>query len=103
MMTCEGCGSLEIYMEPLLPKPRLVIVGRSPVAQTVAHLAYLVDFKVIVADPQATRENFPEADPVLTDLNLVRSHVDELSYVVIATMGNGDEEGLAAVIGTRPK
>src|SRR5881409_1700844 len=29
-MTCEGGGSLEIYLEPVLPKPELVIVGRSP-------------------------------------------------------------------------
>ncbi len=37
-MTCEGGGSLEIYLEPFLPKPQLLIVGRSPVAQTVAQL-----------------------------------------------------------------
>ena len=102
-MTCEGGGSLEIYLEPFLPKPQLVIVGRSPVAQTVSHLGQLLDFKVIVADPQATSENFPEADLILTDLNAVRNHVDDASYVVVATMGNGDEEGLAAVVGTRPK
>lgn len=102
-MTCEGGGSLEIYLEPFLPKPQLVIVGRSPVAQTVAHLGHLLDFKVIVADTEATSETFPEADQLLTDLNEVRNHIHESSYVVVATMGNGDEEGLLAVIGTRPK
>lgn len=101
-MTCEGGGSLEIYLEPFLPKPQLVIVGRSPVAQTVAHLGHLLDFKVVVADPQATSESFPEADLILTDLDSVRSHIYESSYVVVATMGNGDEEGLLAVVGTRP-
>ena len=43
-MTCEGGGSLEIYLEPFLPKPQLLIVGRSPVARTVAHLGALLDF-----------------------------------------------------------
>ena len=85
-MTCEGGGSLEIYLEPFLPKPQLVIVGRSPVAQTVAQLGELLDFKVIVADTEARKED-----------------INESSFVVVATMGNGDEEGLLSVIGTRPR
>ena len=80
-MTCEGGGSLEIYLEPFLPKPQLVIVGSSPVAEMVAQLGTLLDFKVV------------------TDTDLI----NESSYVVVATMGNRDEEGLLAVIGTRPK
>lgn len=88
-MTCEGGGSLEIYLEPFLPKPRLVIVGSSPVAQTVAQLGELLDFKVVAAD--------------LTQPNSVRNQINEATYVVVATMGNRDEEGLLAVAGTRPR
>ena len=80
-MTCEGGGSLEIYLEPVLPKPELLIVGDSPVAQTVAQLGDLLDFKVIT-------------DP---------SRINESTYVVVATMGNGDEEGLLSVLGTKPR
>ena len=80
-MTCEGGGSLEIYLEPVLPKPELLIVGDSPVAQNVAQLGELLDFKVIT-------------DP---------SRINEKTYVVVATMGNGDEEGLLAVLGSKPK
>lgn len=80
-MTCEGGGSLEIYLEPVLPKPELLIVGDSPVAQTVAQLGELLDFKVT------------------TD----RGRINEKTYVVVATMGNDDEEGLLAVLGSKPK
>jgi xanthine dehydrogenase accessory factor len=80
-MTCEGGGSLEIYLEPFLPKPELLIVGDSPVAETVAQLGELLEFNV-------TR------DP---------SRVNEKTYIVVATMGNGDEEGLLSVLGSRPK
>ena len=52
-MTCEGGGSLEIYLEPVLPKPELLIVGRSPVAQIVSELGKLLDFKVCLADPRS--------------------------------------------------
>ena len=102
LMTCQGGGSLEIYLEPVLPKPNLLIVGSSPVAQILAGLGRLLDFKVCVADPEATQEQFPEADTVLNDLESVRSRIDSRSYVVVATMGNGDEEGLEAVVGTSP-
>jgi xanthine dehydrogenase accessory factor len=87
-MTCEGGGSLEIYLEPFLPKPQLLIIGNSPVAETLTQLGALLDFKVVVAD---------------TDFSSVKDQINESSYVVVATMGNRDEEGLLAVIGTRPK
>jgi len=103
LMTCQGGGSLEIYLEPVLPKPDLLIVGSSPVAQIIAGLGRLLDFKVCVADPEAKREQFPEADLMLTDLESVRSRIDSRSYVVVATMGNFDEEGLEAVVGTSPQ
>ena len=80
-MTCEGGGSLEIYLEPFLPKPELVIVGVSPVAETVAQLAEMLDFKV-TTDP---------------------SRIKESTYVVVATMGNGDEEGLLSVLGSKAR
>jgi len=86
-MTCEGGGSLEIYLEPFLAKPRLVILGSSPVAETLAQLGGLLEFKVVI----------------VTDLSNARDQIDEDSYVVVATMGNQDEEGLLAVVGTRPK
>src|SRR5690349_8908202 len=86
-MTCEGGGSLEIYLEPVLPKPQLVIIGSSPVAETLAQLGTLLDFKVVAEQ----------------DFSAVKDQINESSYVVVATMGNRDEEGLLAVIGTRPK
>ena len=87
-MTCEGGGSLEIYLEPFLPKPQLLIVGSSPVAEIVAQLGALLDFKVVIAD---------------TDFDSVKDQINEDSYVVVATMGNSDEEGLLSVIGSRPR
>jgi len=103
LMTCQGGGSLEIYLEPVLPKPDLLIVGASPVAQIIAGLGKLLDFKVCVAHPEAEQEQFPEADVVLRDLESLRVRIDSRSYVVVATMGNGDEEGLEAVAGTNPQ
>ena len=102
-MTCEGGGSLEIYLDPVLPKPELIIVGNSPIAQILAGLGKLLDFKVCVADPEANQERFPEAHLVLADLKAARNRIGPESYVVVATMGTGDEEGLLTAAGTKPK
>jgi xanthine dehydrogenase accessory factor len=103
LMSCQGGGSLEIYLEPVLPKPDLLIVGDSPIAQILSGLGRLLDFKVCVAALEATQELFPEADIVMTDFESLRRRIDSRSYVVVATMGNGDEEGLEAVVGTKPQ
>jgi len=87
-MTCEGGGSLEIYLEPVLPKPQLIIIGHSPVAHTLAELGHMLDFKVTAVD---------------SNPGSVRDQIKEDSFVVVATMGNGDEEGLLSVVGTRPR
>src|SRR5499426_90818 len=103
LTTSQGGGSLEIYLEPVLPKPNLFVVGSSPVAHILTGLGRLLEFEVCVADPDAEREQFPEADAVLTDLESLRGRIDSRSYVVVATMGNSDEEGLEAVVGTQPQ
>src|SRR5215470_5874768 len=103
LMACQGGGSLEIYLEPILPKPNLFIVGSSPVAHILTGLGRLLDFNVCVADPHAEQEQFPAANVVWTDLESLRGRIDSRSYVVVATMGNGDEEGLEAVVGTQPQ
>src|SRR5262249_7950677 len=74
-MACQGGGSLQIYMEPILQLPELYIFGESPVAQTLAELGKLMEFHVV--------ENADQIKPC--------------SYVVVATMGDGDEEALMKV------
>jgi len=97
-MTCQSGGLLEIYVEPVLPQPELVILGRTPVARTLAHLGTLLDFAVCVAAPTATREEFPEADTLLNELEAVQAKIRPESYVVVATMGDADEESLEAAV-----
>ena len=101
VMTCASQGALEIFVEPFLPRPELIVIGETPVAQALARFGALVDFTVCVSDPAATRERFPDADTSMrTCLEAVRARVSPRSYVVVATQGAYDEEALAAVIDT---
>ncbi len=98
-ITCLSGGGLEIYLEPVFPRPELLIFGATPVAQTLARLGKLMDFAVCVVDPSATREHFPEADLLLNDLEVAPARISSQSYVVVATMGHGDEEALETAVG----
>jgi len=102
-MTCQGGGSLEIYLEPILPSPHFFIIGKSPIAQMLSGFGRQLDFKVYVVDPDARKEQFPDAHVVLNDLESIKTRIDSQSYVVVATMGTGDEEGLEAAVTTNPK
>jgi xanthine dehydrogenase accessory factor len=50
-MTCHSGGTLDIFIEPVLPKPHVLILGRSPHAVALAKLAFTTNYAVSVAAP----------------------------------------------------
>jgi xanthine dehydrogenase accessory factor len=99
-MTCHSGGSLDIYIEPVQPKPHLLILGRSPIAQTLARLAKAIHYRVSVAAAGADREQFPDVDHLQTDLNLDGDEILPETFVVVSTQGESDEEALQQAAGT---
>jgi xanthine dehydrogenase accessory factor len=86
-MTCHSGGTLEIYVEPYLPAPLLVLVGHGPVVEALATLAGAAGYFVV------PRADVGEA--ALADLALGRR-----ASVVIATHADADEDALAHVLST---
>ncbi|HUD37453.1 MAG TPA: XdhC family protein [Streptosporangiaceae bacterium] len=85
-ISCQSEGALEVYVEPVLPVPHLVVVGRSPMAHALADLAAVIGWRAATLDwPE-----FSAAD------------ADERSIVVVATQGHGDEEAIERAIAARP-
>jgi xanthine dehydrogenase accessory factor len=93
-MTCHSGGTLDIYIEPVLPKPHVVILGRSPVAVALVKLAKAVNYTVSVAAPEADRASFPDADAVQTDLDLGVMKITPQTLIVVSTQGHQDEEAV---------
>lgn len=90
---------MEVYIDPVLPKPRLLVIGHGRIAETVTALAAILGFSVTVDDPLATRESFPAADRLLADdPDLSLAHLDSETYVVIATQHKGDHIWLQKAI-----
>ena len=99
-MTCHSGGALDIYIEPVLPKPHILILGRSPIAQTLARLGRTIQYKISVAAPDADSEQFPDVDDFQTELDLQRFTVAPETFIVVSTQGEGDEEALERALKT---
>jgi len=97
-MTCHSGGTLDIYIEPVLPKPHIVILGRSPVAVALARLGKAINYGVSVAAPGAARESFPDVDLVQTDFDLSEVKIVPQTFIVVSTQGEGDEEALEKAV-----
>jgi xanthine dehydrogenase accessory factor len=99
-MSCHGGGALEIYIEPVLPKSRILIFGRSPAAQSLSKLGKAVGYGISVVAPEASRENFPDADSVGKELLPSQIKNASTTYIVVATQGEHDEEALESALRT---
>ena len=84
-------GKMDVYIEPVLPRPELLIVGHGQIAETLATLGHLLGFRVSVNDPGAEPAAFPQAERVVTeDFDLVETPVGPHTHVVIATQHKKD-------------
>jgi xanthine dehydrogenase accessory factor len=93
-MTCHSGGALDIYIEPVLPKPHILIFGRSPLAQTLARLGKTVGYRISVVASGADQEQFPDVDLLRADANLGEIKIGRETFIVVSTQGEGDEEAL---------
>jgi len=94
---CPSQGTMDIFVEPVLPRPQVVICGSSPVAVAVAELAQRTGFAVTVCAPVAEQPAFAAADQRIEGYALPVGDPSE-RYVVVSTQGRGDEAALSAAL-----
>ena len=97
--TCPSGGSLDIFIEPRLPRPLLLVFGDSPAARTLVQMGSLAGFRTCAVHPGARHEDFPGADLVLGSLDLATANPGDDAWAVVATMGHYDEDALEAALG----
>jgi len=85
-IACQSEGALEVYIEPVVPVPHLVVVGHSPMAHTLAELARTLGWRTDLIDGSDFRS----------------SSADAQSMVVVATQGHNDEGVLERAAAARP-
>jgi len=85
-ISCQSEGALEVYIEPVLPVPHLVIVGGSPMAHSLAAMARALGWGTDLYSPQ----------------DFTAGHADERSMVIVATQGHADEDMIERAAAMRP-
>ena len=82
-ISCTSEGALEVFLEPMLPQPHLVVIGESPAVETLVTLAAALDWRVEVVGE-----------------DLALPEIGASTAVVIATQGHYDEPAMEAALGT---
>lgn len=100
-------GEVEVFVEPIEPRPTIVVVGGGHVGKAVGHLAHWLGFRVVVSDDRpefASSEANPDADEIiLGPLAELPGHleINSSTYVLLTTRGIGiDVGGLPALLDT---
>ena len=99
-MSCHSGGMIELFIDPILPPTRLVVIGDSPVAVALAGLAPRVGLPVTVIARGADAQRFADASQVIDtdEPAAVAAQVAAGSWVVVATQGRRDLQGLGAAL-----
>ncbi len=104
-MACHSGGTLELFIDPVLPSATLAVVGDSPVARALVDLAPRVGLRVAVVAQGAVAADFPEADRVLSsdEVTSVVAQLAAIPFVVVATQGRRDLPGLKVALALQPQ
>lgn len=103
-MACHSGGTLELFIDPVMPSAMLTVVGDSPVARALVGLAPRVGLRVAVVAQGAQVADFPDADTVLDsdEASQVSARLSS-AFVVVATQGRRDLQGLKAALALQPQ
>ncbi|HSE78677.1 MAG TPA: XdhC/CoxI family protein [Alphaproteobacteria bacterium] len=94
---CPSHGTLDVFVEPMVPPPQIVICGSSPVAIAIADLARRAGFAVTACAPAAEQAAFPEVERRIDGYVLPIGDAGR-RFVVVATQGRGDVPALRAAL-----
>ena len=100
-------GTVQVFIDPINPKPQLIVIGGGHVGKAVVHLGKWLGFKIIISDDRpefCTPEIHPDADILLPILmSEIPSHIkiNSSTYIVLTTRGAGiDIPGLPILLET---
>ncbi len=91
-------GSMEVYLEPVQERKKLLLIGHGAIVENLARIGRLLDYRVLVADPDNLFHQDELADKVIRDPDLKDVIIDSSTAVVVATMHKQDHKYLKAAL-----
>ncbi|MCZ6726157.1 MAG: xanthine dehydrogenase, partial [Acidobacteria bacterium] len=101
-MPCFSGGTMEIYIEPHLARPHLLVFGNSPVAHALARLGEVMSYRVTVVDLSDRPPFEPVSAEVVSDLDQLPSITPESTFAVVASHGMFDEAAIEKALSLSP-
>ena len=96
--SCPSGGTIDVFVEPMLPPPRLIVMGGSPAGRALSDLARRIGFAVTAAAPAAEQKGFVDVERRIEGFDLSAEPTAATSFVVVATQGRGDRAALSAAL-----
>ena len=97
-MTCQSGGAVDLFIEPVLPKPQLVIFGTSHIAMALAKIGLAMDYKVMAIHPSNDASDYGHLKGLTIQSTFDQTDLSENAYLIVCTQGKGDEDALETAI-----
>lgn len=95
---CPSHGTMDVFVEPFLPQPQLVICGASPVALALARQAAGLGLGLVVCAPPHEQAAFAELGGARVDTYDLAALAGGEHFIVVSTQGKGDNAALKAAL-----
>ena len=99
--SCPSQGTTEVFIDPVLPRPRILVVGTSPVAKALCGLAKALGYVVTVAGAGGDLAEFEDADHLIEGRLDLPEGTPPFRYVVVSSQGKRDRDALIFGLSTQ--
>ncbi len=91
IMSCQSKGTVEVLIEPVIPQPEIIVVGKSNIAQKLALIATTSDYTVRVMANDVDPTMFPTVKEVIGEVDFSTFNSLANTYIIVTTQGENDE------------
>ena len=95
-MNCHSGGSLSVYIEPVSPRPLIIVMGNSPVAESLLNFSSELGYQTIWAGHNDLNEKKSSVEKVMEGFDLTDVNLTSPCFIIVCTQGESDNEALEA-------
>jgi xanthine dehydrogenase accessory factor len=97
-MTCFSGGAMDIFLEPHVAQPHLLVFGATPVGLALARLARVLGYRTTLVELSGRDTRDAEADRVVTSAPAIPERDPAPTFAVVTTHGTFDDQALQSAL-----
>ena len=99
-MSCHSGGSLSVYVEPVFPRPLIVVMGNSPVASSLLKMSSELGYETLWTVNNEKEKEFLDVDRIQKNFDLKNINLASPCFIIVCTQGENDWEALESAMKT---